>query len=219
MPKNTVLLLIIWNVLLSALIAWGLLRTPSTTTTAVAVDDIPAEIEQVLPTSVVPRDPGALTDAKIAFFYMDSVQKKYEMISDRDKSFRSKGQQLENNLKNEMAKAQARYEELMQKDHTYSTQAEVAKDEQELQGLMARIQGQQANSEQQLARLEAEILTEITKELKDYLESYNTKAGFDYIFSVQNGGQVWVGNKGLDISDDIINGLNERYLAAKGKKK
>ena len=41
----------------------------------------------------------------------------------------------------------------------------MAKDEQELQGLMARIQGQQATSEEQLARMEAEMLTEITAEL------------------------------------------------------
>ena len=118
-----------------------------------------------------------------------------------------------------MAKAQARYEELMKKDQTYSTKADVAKDEQELQGLMARIQGQQADSEEQLGRLEAAMLTEITAELKSYLETYNTVTGYDYIFSVQNGGQVWVGNKGLDISDDLLAGLNAKYRAAKGAKK
>lgn len=77
---------------------------------------------------------------------------------------------MESSLQNEMAKGQARYQELMQKDHTYSTQAEVAKDEQELQGLMQRIQGQQARSEEQLAKLESEMLTEITSELKSHLE-------------------------------------------------
>jgi len=36
---------------------------------------------------------------------------------------------------------------------------------------------------------------------------------------VQNGGQVWVGNKDLDISNDLIAGLNARYQASKGAKK
>lgn len=67
----------------------------------------------------------------------------------------------------------------MEKDHTYSTQAELAKDEQELQGLMQRIQGQQARSEEQLAKLEGEMLTETTSELKLHLEMYNKEAGFD----------------------------------------
>jgi len=211
MPKNTSLVLIIWNLLLSALLGWSLMRKPSANTSSAEQPSSDNEL-MIAPAS---RDTTALQHARIAFFYMDSVQKKYELIAEKDKRFRSEGQRLENSLKGEMSKAQARYEELMRKDHTYSTQAEVAKDEQELQGLMARIQGQQANSEEQLARLEAQMLTEITKELRDYLELYNKSAGFDYIFSVQNGGQVWVGNPGLDISDALINGLNERHRATK----
>lgn len=216
MSKNISVLLIVWNIVLSILLGWSLSRSAK----PMATVDVGTEGSEVAtPTmTAVDRDTVALKDARIAFFYMDSVQKKYELIAEKDRRFRSEGQRLEGSLKNEMAKAQARYEELMAKDHTYSTQAEVAKDEQELQQLMARIQGQQANSEEQLARLEAQMLTEITKELRDYMEQYNKTAGFDYIFSVQNGGQVWVGNEGLDISDDLINGLNERYRASKGGK-
>lgn len=216
MSKNISVLLIVWNIVLSILLGWSLSRSAK----PMATVDAGSEGSEVATPTMTPvdRDTVALKDARIAFFYMDSVQKKYELIAEKDRRFRSEGQRLEGSLKNEMAKAQARYEELMAKDHTYSTQAEVAKDEQELQQLMARIQGQQANSEEQLARLEAQMLTEITKELRDYMEQYNKTAGFDYIFSVQNGGQVWVGNEGLDISDDLINGLNERYRASKGGK-
>jgi outer membrane protein len=216
MSKNISVLLIVWNIVLSILLGWSLSRSAK----PMATVDVGTEGSEVATPTMTPvdRDTAALKDARIAFFYMDSVQKKYELIAEKDRRFRSEGQRLEGSLKNEMAKAQARYEELMAKDHTYSTQAEVAKDEQELQQLMARIQGQQANSEEQLARLEAQMLTEITKELRDYMEQFNKTAGFDYIFSVQNGGQVWVGNEGLDISDDLINGLNERYRASKGGK-
>lgn len=212
MSKNTSYLLILWNVVLSVLLGWSLARK----TTSAPVEDHAATIVST-ERPAMERDTAALQDARIAFFYMDSVQKKYELIAEKDKRFRSEGQRLEGNLKSEMAKAQARYEELMRKDHTYSTQAEVAKDEQELQGLMARIQGQQARSEEQLARMEAEMLTEITKELREHLGAFNQRAGFDYIFSVQNGGQIWVGNPGLDVTDELINGLNERYRAAQGK--
>ena len=216
MSKNTTVLLIVWNIILSILLGWSLSRSSTLATT----EDVgTTESEVAAPEMAsVDRDTMALKDARIAFFYMDSVQKKYELIAEKDRRFRSEGQRLEGSLKSEMAKAQARYEELMAKDHTYSTQAEVAKDEQELQQLMARIQGQQANSEEQLARLEAQMLTEITQELRGYMEQYNKTAGFDYIFSVQNGGQVWVGNEGLDISDELINGLNERYRASKAGK-
>ena len=217
MSKNISILLIVWNVILSAFAVRSLMVNSAGAEPVVVENSTDAGL--VTPEPLVVRDTAALKEARIAYFYMDSVQKNYELIAEKDKRFRSEGQRLENSLKNEMSKAQARYDELMRKDHTYSTQAEVAKDEQELQGLMARIQGQQAQSEEQLARMEAQMLTEITKELKDHLEEYNRSAGFDYIFSVQNGGQVWVGNKDLDISNDLIAGLNARYQASKGAKK
>jgi outer membrane protein len=213
MSKNTSLLLIIWNVVLTALVVWGLTRTPA----AVAEPmDSEADTELAdLPPIAVRSDTAALNEARIAYFMMDSVQKGYELIAEKDRRFRSEGQRLEKSLQDEMAKAQARYEQLMKKDHTYSTKAEVAQDEAELQGLMEKIQGQQANSEEQLARMEAAMLTEITTELKDYLENYNKSAGFDYIFSVQNGGQIWVGNKDLNITNELVAGLNARYRAGK----
>ena len=217
MSKNISILLIVWNVILSAFAVRSLMVNSAGAEPVVVENSTDAGL--VTPEPLVVRDTAALKEARIAYFYMDSVQKNYELIAEKDKRFRSEGQRLENSLKNEMSKAQARYDELMKKDHTYSTQAEVARDEQELQGLMARIQGQQAQSEEQLARMEAQMLTEITKELKDHLEEYNRSAGFDYIFSVQNGGQVWVGNKDLDISNDLIAGLNARYQASKGAKK
>ncbi len=217
MSKNISILLIVWNVILSAFAVRSLMVNSAGAEPVVVENNTDAGLGT--PQPLVVRDTAALKEARIAYFYMDSVQKNYELIAEKDKRFRSEGQRLENSLKNEMSKAQARYDELMKKDHTYSTQAEVARDEQELQGLMARIQGQQAQSEEQLARMEAQMLTEITKELKDHLEEYNRSAGFDYIFSVQNGGQVWVGNKDLDISNDLIAGLNARYQASKGAKK
>lgn len=217
MSKNISILLIVWNVILSAFAVRSLMVNSAGAEPVVVENNTDAGMGT--PQPLVVRDTAALKEARIAYFYMDSVQKNYELIAEKDKRFRSEGQRLENSLKNEMSKAQARYDELMKKDHTYSTQAEVARDEQELQGLMARIQGQQAQSEEQLARMEAQMLTEITKELKDHLEEYNRSAGFDYIFSVQNGGQVWVGNKDLDISNDLIAGLNARYQASKGAKK
>ena len=212
MSKNTSLLLLVWNVLLTLGLGWSLMRTPVTggTTTEVAG---PEDTE--LPVPLLTRDSVALANARIAYFHMDSVQTRFELIKEKDARFKKEGQRLESNLQNEMTKAQARYEELMKKDQSYSTQAEVRQDEAELQGLMGKIQQMQQRSEQQLMVLEAEMLNEITAELKGFLEEYNTQAGFDYIFSIQNGGQIWVGNEGLNITEDMVKGLNARHRARK----
>ena len=167
MSKNTSLLLLVWNVLLTLGLGWSLMRapTPPVTTTVVAG---PEDTE--LPVPLLTRDSVALANARIAYFHMDSVQTRFELIKEKDARFKKEGQRLESNLQNEMAKAQARYEELMKKDQSYSTQAEVRQDEAELQGLMGKIQQMQQRSEQQLMVLEAEMLNEITAELKGFFE-------------------------------------------------
>ena len=218
MTRNTILLLG-WNVLLTVLVGWVLLRPNSNTTSTAATDATDpgaGDVEAVVPSVV--RDSAALKDARIAYFRMDSLQKRYELIKDKDVSFRSEGRRLENSIQQQLQRAQQRYAELMNKDHTYSTKEELQRDEAEVQQLAMQVQQLQAQGEEQLARLEARILQEISDELKSYLEEYNKSAGFDYIFSVQNGGQIWVGNEQLDITDDLVNGLNARYRAGKKPK-
>ncbi|MBK6832548.1 MAG: OmpH family outer membrane protein [Flavobacteriales bacterium] len=216
MSKNTTILLVVWNALLTALVAWGLLRSPATSSEPLpAADDSTSVFTDIIP---VVRDTGALKEARIAYFRMDSLRSKYELIKEKDAHFQAEMRRLENGLQADQAKARQRYQELMEKDHTYSTQAEVAKDEEELQGLMAALQDKQAVGEQRMAKLEAEMLTEISKELDEYLKVYNTAAGFDYIFSIQGSGQIWTGNTGLDVTDEIVSGLNARHRANKGKK-
>lgn len=210
MNKNLSMLLILWNVVLSALLGWSLLRSPEAATTE------PTEQEEALYTPLpMERDSSALKDARIAYFFMDSVQQRFELVKEQGDRYRNEGRKLEGDLQNEMGKAQKRYQELMAKDQTYSTKTQVMQDEQELQGLVTKIQEMQARSEERLARMEVEMLSSISGEIMDFLAEYNKTAGFDYILSVQSGGQIWVGNKDLDVTQDVINGLNQRHRANK----
>ena len=210
MNKNLSLLLILWNVVLSALLGWSLLRSPQADAT---VETSPVEAEEI-PT-VMERDSASLKDARIAYFFMDSVQQRFELVKEQGDRYRTEGRKLESDLQNEMNNAQKRYQELMAKDQSYSTKTQVQQDEQELQGLVGKIQELQARSEERLARLEVEMLSSISGEIMEYLAEYNATAGFDYILSVQNGGQIWVGNKDLDVTQDVIDGLNRKHRARK----
>lgn len=208
MSKNTTLLLIVWNLLLSALLGWSLLRKAPQTQTAETEGEQTEEAPAFVPLA---RDSASMANERIAYFYMDSVQQRFELVKEQGDRYRAEGLRLESGLKNEMNKAQKRYEQLMAKDQTYSTKAEVQADEAELQGLMGKIQQLQSNGEQRLAQLEVEMLTKISDDIMGFLTEYNKSAGFDFIFSVQSGGQIWVGNPALDISEELIGGLNQRH--------
>jgi Skp family chaperone for outer membrane proteins len=209
MSSRTTLLLVIWNVLLTTLVVIGLFRARSAPAPVAAT---PTEA----PLPYVP-DSTPHVDARIAYFIMDSVQQGFALVKQQSDRFRNEGRRLEQNLQREMDRAQQRYQELMAKDHTYSTKAEIQRDEEELQGLMTRIQEMQARSQQQLATLEVEMLNQIAREIEAFLEEYNRTAGHDYIFSVQDGGQIWTGNPALDITRQVVDGLNTRHAQRERK--
>jgi Skp family chaperone for outer membrane proteins len=215
--RSLLLLLVFWNILLTGAIIWSLTRAR-----------VPERILKEKLTGM--QDPGealplpALSDstpvpeARIAYFMMDSVQANFELVSESAARVRSEGQRMEGNLQREMQKAQARYNELMGKDHTYSTQAELKADQAEVEQLGQKIQQMQASSQDQLDELQTKMLMDITGQIQQFLEDYNKTAGFDYIFSIQDAGQIWVGNKGLDITPAVVSGLNARHRARKAEK-
>lgn len=216
MNKSTGTLLIVWNVVLSGLLGWALLRTPSTSggADATAAAD---STGYVMP--VIKRDTAALKEARIAYINTDSLQEQFDLVKEREDYFRSEGRRMEGALADKMAKAKARYNELMAKDQTYSTQEQMQADENELKGLAEEIQNQQATSQERLDKMQMDMMKEITDELVGYLKEYNKTAGFDYVFSIQSGGQIWVGNEGLNITADVLQGLNAKHRAKKAAAK
>lgn len=218
MSRPLALALIFWNIVLSVLVGYALTRgkSPTQIEERSAEPALAEEPDTVIASST--RDSIALKDARIAFFNMDSIQENYTLVKESADRVRAEGKRLEGDLAREMQKAQGRYQELMQKDHTYSTQAQLQADQKELEDLQTRIQDMRMSSQDRIDELQIKMLSDISMEIEGYLEEYNKSAGFDYIFSIQSGGQIWVGNKGLDITGDILNGLNARHSAKKAGK-
>ncbi|HMN04922.1 MAG TPA: OmpH family outer membrane protein [Flavobacteriales bacterium] len=216
--RSLLLLLVVWNFLLTGAVVWSLSRP------RVPEKVLKEKLDGLQASDGTPAahviDTAAIPEARIAYFMMDSIQLNYELVKESAARVRSEGQRMEGNLQREMQRAQARYAELMAKDHTYSTQAELKADQAEVEQLGEKIQRLQAESQDQLDALQVKMLSEIAEEIKGFLKEYNQTAGFDYIFSIQDGGQVWVGNEGLDITGAVLQGLNARHRArqaAKGK--
>ncbi|MCO6483455.1 MAG: OmpH family outer membrane protein [Flavobacteriales bacterium] len=214
------LLLVVWNFLLTGAIIWSLgrQRVPEKILKEKLKGLEPGETADA-GDSLVRPDTTPIPEARIAYFMMDSVQKNYELVQESAARVRSEGQRMEGNLQREMQKAQARYNELVAKDHTYSTQAELKADQQEVEQLGGKIQQLQADLQEQFDHLQARTLTEIASRIQEFLEEYNKTAGFDYIFSIQEAGQIWVGNKGLDITPAVVKGLNDQHRARKAANK
>lgn len=215
--RSLLLLLVLWNVLLTAAMVWSLgrNRVPERLFKE-RLNTVTAQGDSVPATAL--SDAMRAPEASIAFFFMDSVQSNFELVQESAERVRNEGQRMENNLQKEMAKAQARYNELMSKDHTYSTQAELQADQAELEALGTKIQDMRISAQDQLDRMQVDMLQEITAQIKGFLENYNATAQYDYIFSIQDAGQIWVGNKGLNITAAVVDGLNAQHRARNAAK-
>lgn len=214
MNKNSVLLLAVWNVILTALLGWALLRkapAPAAAGTPTAGKDSTA-VQVAAP--AMATDTAALKDARIAFLYMDSVIAHCDFIQDRDKELKQLGQSLQSGLVSKRGDLQQRYNTLVNKDHTYDTKAQQEADQKEMDNIQREMQALQGQSQQAQDRYdskESEVTQEINDELKAFLEEYNQVHHFDYVFRLQSGDPTWVGNKSLNITADVVSGLNARH--------
>lgn len=215
--RSLLLLLVFWNILLTAAIVWSLVRArvPQHLLEKQLTEIGGAKEELPLP---IVRDSGSVPEGRIAYFLMDSIEANYVLVKESSDRVRSEGKRMEDNLQREMEKAQNRYQQLTSKDHTYSTQAELQQDQAELEQLGLKIQDMRTSAQDQLDRMQTDMLRDITQKIRGFLEQYNSTAGYDYIFSIQDAGQIWVGNEGLDITSAVVDGLNQQHQAVKAEK-
>ncbi len=219
MSKNIGIVLLVWNLLLTVLVGWSLTRSgPSQGHDMEGEGASPASdlVATTSDTLVAAKDPAALKDAKIAFFRMENIREQLPYF----KTMRDKVTAEENRLQRELQGAQsrleARYKKYMTDDHTYSTKAELEAEENTLKKMDEDIRIQAQEAQDQMTRLGDKYLIEFSETLQDFLKTYNEEARFDYIISLEPGGQVWPGNEDLDITDIVIAGLDKRFKEAKG---
>jgi outer membrane protein len=150
-----------------------------------------------------------------AFVNSDSSMVHYELVKSMRNTLETKTRALENELK--------RKQGIFEKDAAYF-QEQVSKktiSEASAQEIYAQLMAEQQKlyelREQysaELSRQEFELNLVLIDSLNNFLERYNRKMNFDYIFSHSRGGNILSANDSLDITEDVLRQLNSEY---KGK--
>ena len=73
------------------------------------------------------------------------------------------------------------------------------------------------NLAMQLSEEEQVMYRQVLNEVMTYLEEYNKDYNYKYIFSNSFGGQLLYTDKSLNITSEVLNGLNEKYGEPKNK--
>ena len=153
---------------------------------------------------------------KIAYVEVDSLMTQYDFAKDYSVTLQKKSNNARNTLTQKGNALQAAMNNFQQKINNNGFQSR-----EQAASVQAAIQRQQNDLQELQARLENELATETAKfnealrdSLQNFLKDYNADKKFDLILS-KAGDNILLGASRLDITQDVINGLNKRYKPAK----
>ena len=152
-------------------------------------------------------------DAKIVYINMDTLLNNYTQSRELNEAF--------------LKKLEANRTELNIKVKNFDREAAEFRNKVENGGFMTRERAEQAQmdlmiKQQNLQKLQQEMTEnaqreqmEINRKLYDaitnFLTEYNKAKGFQLILSTTLGGNVLFAQEGFDITNDVVNQLNEQY--------
>jgi outer membrane protein len=151
---------------------------------------------------------------KVAYIDLDSLQSSYEYYKILKTDFEKKQAASNNEVADLQRHYQARAMMLQQKGATMNQQEQEAamkEINQMQQGLQAKKQALDNELYNSNSKMKEDILTRI----QNFLKVYNNDGRYDYVFSYEPGFMFYK-DSALNITSDVINGLNDLY--AKNKK-
>ncbi|MCB2194878.1 MAG: OmpH family outer membrane protein [Bacteroidetes bacterium] len=157
-------------------------------------------------------------DYSIAYVNIDTLIQNYELFIDKNNELMEKRNESEaelqiqsRNLEKEVRDFQDKVSKgLMTRTKAQMLQQELAQKEQQLYA-------NRDNMVRSLSEEEQVMLRQILNEVMLYLEEYNKDYNYKYIFSNSFGGQLLYTDKSLNITKDVLKGLNEAYNKKKDK--
>ncbi len=165
--------------------------------------------------------PKEIKASKIVYVNTDVLNEKYQYVKDLMAVAKSNQQALEQNYRKKATDMQNRYSEFQQKasqgllseNQTKEAQEELANRKEELDILEQK--------QQQLMEQIQNDNEKVLKSIMDYIKEYNKSSQYNYVLAYSDKiiGSVLLANDTLDITDEIVTGLNAQYKTQKGNKK
>lgn len=152
-----------------------------------------------------------------AYINTDTLFEKYVLVKDMRDDLAAEKLKLENSYSIELKKLEKEVFEFQEKapymsqQEGESRQLELAEKEQKLMKLERDLTAK-------LADIEFEKNKLIQKTVAEYIERVNKEKNYAYIFGYNGTGNVLYASPGFDITNEIVEGLNEEYSSRKNKK-
>ncbi|MDF1672685.1 MAG: OmpH family outer membrane protein [Vicingaceae bacterium] len=150
-------------------------------------------------------------ESNIAYISVDSLQTHYKLYSELINKLKVREKKYEKELNAKMVALESKFKDFQQKAPTMS-QFEGQTKQKELMEEEQKIYKMRDDFAAKFQNEEAKLNEQFQAKVRGFIEEYNKDKGYNLIIgSSQLGNVVLYKNEGIDISNAIINGLNEQY--------
>ncbi len=163
-------------------------------------------------------EPGAanLSDLKFAYINSDSVLKHYEFFNVNKEKLEAKGKRLDQDLRN---RAESLQNDITayQRNQGNMTIGQAKAVEEDLGKKQQNLQLYQRSLEQEIIGDQSKVNEELYGKITDYLKIYGEAKGLQVVFKYDPNSDLLYGGKAIDITQDVVKGLNEAFKAENAK--
>ena len=159
----------------------------------------------------------AATTGKIAFYHIDRVLSEYTMSVELQSNFQKEYEAKDKELGASARKLEKDFAALQDKiNKVLITRADAEKEAAKLQERQNNLQARSEKAMAELAEKEQVMSNQIMFSINEFVNALNADLKYDLIFaSSLAGGPIVNANPALDLTDEIIEGLNKQYAASK----
>ncbi len=154
------------------------------------------------------------SEMKIAYINSDSVLSGYDFFKSTREILEAKGKKLDSDFRNRAQGLQNDYNSY-QKNVGNLTIGQAKAIEEDLAKKQQNLQMYQQSLQQEVAKDEARITQDLYKRITAYLKKYSAEQGYQIVFKFDPSSDVLFGAEPLDITKQVILGLNEAYKSEK----
>lgn len=167
-------------------------------------------------TSVVGESSTSISDLKIAYINSDSVLKYYDFFNVNREKLETKGKKLDQDFRN---RAQSLQNDInaYQRNLGSMTIGQAKAVEEDLGKKQQNLQLYQRSLEQEIMTEQAKMNEELYAKITAYLKVYGEENGLQVVLKYDPSSDLLYGGKTIDITQDVITGLNSAYQAEKAK--
>lgn len=202
--KNTSLILSVIS--LVAVVAFGIL----TLTKSEKKSDVQAEGEA----SEVVASKG-----DIVYVDLDRILVEYDMANDLRSVVETKVQNIQAEVNRRGKKLENEVREFQNKiDKGLMTRSVAEVQGQKLQQQEVEFNNYAAQKQQEIQEEQLVMMNQLGDAIQTYIQKYNEEKQFAMILTNSGGAPVITADASLDITDDVLAGLNEEYIKSKNEK-